>query len=110
LLNELCENLDIKNKKIDNQMLFPSVMKFRLSPFSLAFLTPRQMHPANWAKEEERKRKRNKHLKDIPTTDIYECHKCGNRKCTVDQVQIRGADEPMTLIIVCVVCYNTFTK
>lgn len=43
---------------------------------------------------------------NIYTTDLYECKKCKNRKCTLYQQQTRSADEPMTTFITCTICKN----
>ena len=42
------------------------------------------------------------------TTDMYQCSKCKNRKCTVSMAQTRSADEPMTIFVTCQVCGKTF--
>ena len=47
---------------------------------------------------------------NMATTDLYKCYKCGERKATSYQMQVRSADEPMTIFVTCLVCYNTFTK
>ena len=39
-------------------------------------------------------------------TDIFECGKCRQRKCTYFQMQTRSADEPMTTFVNCLVCGN----
>eukprot|EP01080_Neovahlkampfia_damariscottae_P005070 gene5070-8670_t len=39
-------------------------------------------------------------------TDIFECGKCKQRKCTYFQMQTRSADEPMTTFVNCLVCGN----
>lgn len=37
-------------------------------------------------------------------TDMFQCGKCKQRKCTYYQMQTRSADEPMTTFVTCVVC------
>ena len=37
-------------------------------------------------------------------TDLLKCSKCGQRKCTYNQVQTRSADEPMTTFVLCLNC------
>eukprot|EP00923_Selenidium_pygospionis_P033672 GHVN01059069.1.p1 GENE.GHVN01059069.1~~GHVN01059069.1.p1 ORF type:complete len:227 (+),score=43.13 GHVN01059069.1:3-683(+) len=39
-------------------------------------------------------------------TDQFKCGKCGKRKATYYQLQIRSADEPMTTFVTCIVCGN----
>lgn len=107
---EICKNLDVSNKIIDNTTLLPSVSKLAMDPFYVAFLTPSQIHPERWAPILKKKAERERTQENIPTTDLYKCYKCGNRKCKASQMQTRGADEPMTIFVTCIVCYNTFTK
>ena len=39
-------------------------------------------------------------------TDLLQCGKCKQRKCTYNQVQTRSADEPMTTFVYCNNCGN----
>lgn len=109
-LDDICKNLDIHNTYINNQSLLPAVLNFMIEAFYVAFLSPTQMHPDNWKDELRKIEEKAKTHENIPTTDLYKCYKCGNRKCKASQVQTRGADEPMTIFVTCIVCYNTFTK
>jgi len=43
---------------------------------------------------------------NIYTTDIYECYRCHNRRCTIEIIQTRSADEPATTFVNCIVCGN----
>lgn len=49
-------------------------------------------------------------LKNVPTTDIYKCYKCGQRKCTYVEQQTRSLDEPHTIFVRCMnpICGNTW--
>lgn len=105
-LNEICENLDINN----NQTLLPKILNGFIEPFTIAFFAPHEIHPEKWKKQIEKQIQTRKLIDDIPTTDLYGCYTCGARKSTVRQIQIRCADEPMTLFITCTVCHNTYTK
>mmetsp|Transcript_8328 Transcript_8328/g.17810 ORF Transcript_8328/g.17810 Transcript_8328/m.17810 type:complete len:315 (+) Transcript_8328:22-966(+) len=40
------------------------------------------------------------------STDMFQCGKCKQRKCTYYQMQTRSADEPMTTFVTCTVCGN----
>lgn len=40
----------------------------------------------------------------MATTDLYQCNKCKNRKCSIWQKQTKSADEPMTTFVLCAVC------
>jgi len=40
------------------------------------------------------------------STDMFQCGKCKQRKCTYYQMQTRSADEPMTTFVTCTNCNN----
>ena len=70
------------------------------------YLTPQQKCPDTW----DAIMKKNEFIEDkknnIYTTDIYECFKCHKRRCTIEIIQTRSADEPATTFVNCVVCGN----
>lgn len=39
-------------------------------------------------------------------TDMFQCGKCKQKKCTYYQLQTRSCDEPMTTFVTCTVCNN----
>lgn len=39
-------------------------------------------------------------------TDMFQCGKCKQKKCTYSQLQTRSCDEPMTTFVTCTVCGN----
>lgn len=39
-------------------------------------------------------------------TEIFQCSRCKERKCTYYQLQTRSCDEPMTTFVTCTVCGN----
>jgi DNA-directed RNA polymerase subunit M/transcription elongation factor TFIIS len=68
------------------------------------YQTPQQKCPDIW----DSVVKKNEFIEDkknnIYTTDIYECYQCHNRRCTIEIIQTRSADEPATTFVNCVVC------
>jgi hypothetical protein len=106
MLDEIINNLNIKN----NPTLLPNILNGTIEPFKIAFFSPHQIHPLKWKKEIDKQIETAKLRDDVPTTDLYKCYKCGARRSIVHQVQIRCADEPMTLFITCIECNNTYTK
>jgi len=38
------------------------------------------------------------------STSLFTCKKCGSKKCTYYELQIRSADEPATIFITCLEC------
>ena len=81
--------------------------RIKESPQSVAFMTPQEMNPSQWAYLTEQKQKRDKYLTTQTmksTTDVYTCFKCKKNECTYYQLQTRSADEPMTTFVTCVNC------
>jgi DNA-directed RNA polymerase subunit M/transcription elongation factor TFIIS len=107
-LRNICANLDIHNKRINNQTLVPSLINGTLDGAFIPFLKPEQIHPVRWMKELEKRRIEEEANNNTKVTDMYKCHKCGDRKCTTVQMQTRSADEPMTIFVTCLTCKNTF--
>ena len=108
-INDLCVNLDPHNKRINNHSLRGSLIEGGLDPHFVAFMDPRQLHPARWSKELDKQRNIEDANNNKKVTDIYQCRKCHDRKSTTTQMQTRSADEPMTIFVTCLTCYNTFT-
>jgi DNA-directed RNA polymerase subunit M/transcription elongation factor TFIIS len=108
-ISDICVNLDSNNKRINNQSLRESLMQGGLDPHFVAFMNPQQLHPARWTKELEKQRNIEDANNNKKVTDIYKCYKCHNRNSTTTQMQTRSADEPMTIFVTCLTCYNTFT-
>lgn len=108
-VSDICDNIDINNKRINNQTLNSSLKDGGLDPYFVAFMSPHQLHPARWSKELEKRRNAEMADSNKKVTDIYKCRKCGDRKSTTSQMQTRSADEPMTIFVTCLTCYNTFT-
>lgn len=102
-------NLDVTSR-LNNKTLKPSVLQEIINPRLIAFLSPDQMHPESWAPILKKIKFRETTENNMATTDLYECNKCNERKCKVTTLQLRGADEPQTLFITCLVCFSTFLK
>lgn len=108
-IQDICCNLDPNNTRIDNKTLRKSILNGYIDPYYIAFMTPQQIHPMRWSKELDKQRNLEEANNNKKVTDIYKCRKCGERKSTTSQMQLRSADEPMTIFVTCLVCYNTFT-
>ena len=94
---------------IDNPALLDKIRNKEILPHKLAFMTAKELFPEKWAQLVEDQQKRAEALSELQvgkTTDQYKCGRCGNRKCTYYELQIRSADEPMTIFITCTNCGN----
>lgn len=102
-------NLDTTSR-LKNTTFKHSVLKGLINPKLIAFLSPEQTHPESWSLILNKINFRVNTENNMATTDLYKCYKCGERKCKVTELQLRGADESGTLFITCLSCYNTFLK
>lgn len=105
--DKLC---DIKINLQKSSTLLKNLQDGNIKPQTIAFLSPSQICPEVWRDLLLKMQKKAERENNFPTTDLYECRKCHQRKCIVRELQTRSADEPMTKFITCCNCYNTFTK
>ena len=106
-LNNIISNItDTKN--INNKTLREDLLNKKINPSYIAFMSPAQLHPEKWIYWVKKKEYKELRENSIAYSDAYKCFKCGERKCKVTQAQTRGADEPMTTFVTCLICYNTF--
>lgn len=104
----LC-NLDPKDP-IDNKTLIGDIKSNKINPQIVAFLPPQDVHPERWKGVISKINLKEEKKKNMATTDLYQCHKCKERKCSMIELQLRGLDEPMTRIITCLVCGHVMKK
>ena len=109
-INDICANIDPKNKRIANNTLRISLKNGHINPYFVPFLSFDQVHPSRWKDILDKKASIENELNNIKVSDIYKCYKCGCRRTKTSQMQTRSADEPMTIFVTCLDCYNTFTK
>jgi DNA-directed RNA polymerase subunit M/transcription elongation factor TFIIS len=106
ILNIL-ENLDPKSK-LKNKTLLSNILYDHIDSSHVGFLSPNQIDPEKWVDIIKKKEYREWRENNISYSDAYKCSKCGQRKSKVSLAQTRSADEPMTIFVSCLVCYNTF--
>lgn len=107
-LNDLCVNLDIDNKNVENYTLLPSVIDGTLYSYFLAFFSYDVLHPKKWASLHLKKKIHDEAVNSLQTTDIYQCSRCKERKFKITEIQLRSIDESVSRICQCMVCYKTF--
>jgi len=109
-LQDIIQNINPDNHRVHNLTLRRSLISGHVNPYSVPFMSPSQMHPIRWKDLLDKKSVMDNASDNVRGTDLYKCNKCGNRKAKTSQMQTRSADEPMTIFITCLVCYNTFTR
>lgn len=98
----------IKNISMNPEIL-ENINRGAIKPRMLAYLKPSQLFPEKWSKLLAKKQLKEETENNLPTTDIYKCFKCDQRRCTIRYLQTRSSDEPMTIFVTCCNCHNTFT-
>ena len=92
----------LKNPEIVNK-----INNGTIKASEIAYKSHQDLYPDKWESQLEKKKQRieNKYFPKIEaSTDAYTCRKCKKNRCTYYQVQIRSADEPMTVFIRCISC------
>ena len=108
-LYDVIANLDATSS-VENNTFKTALLNGELNAQQVAFLKPQDLHPERWKEIVRKVKLREEKKKNIATTDLYTCKKCGEKKCQVTEMQTRGLDEPMTKFITCLVCNNVFKK
>jgi hypothetical protein len=101
-------NLD-PTSYIGSTALFEHLKSGTYTASDIGSLGAYEMYPEKWKYMIEIQLKRDKHLLEGGTdleyaTDMFKCSRCGKRKCRYYEMQTRGADEPMTVFIKCLIC------
>jgi len=78
-------------------------------PKKLAFLKPEELNPEKFEKIIKKKEIEEHKKNNKATTNAFKCSKCGKRKCTVEEKQIRSGDEPATVFVECKECGHKFS-
>jgi DNA-directed RNA polymerase subunit M/transcription elongation factor TFIIS len=101
-------NID-KESYIDNSRLIDRMKDEEFEPHELPFMSRETIFPERWRLLIDNKMKKDMHvIEEKPTamTSEFRCGKCKKRECVYQELQVRSADEPMTLFITCLNCGN----
>lgn len=94
---------------LKNEDIIQKIKTKKIKMKELSLMSHKEICPEKWKNLIEAKIKRDKNMTSIDlsaATDEFKCYKCKKRKCTYYQLQTRGADEPMTTFVTCLVCGN----
>jgi DNA-directed RNA polymerase subunit M/transcription elongation factor TFIIS len=103
-------NID-KKSYIANQRLLTRLNENEFKPHDIPFMKPNTMFPEVWRELVELKFKRDEKLGEMtlqPMTDQFKCAKCKNRNIVYYEKQLRSADEPSTVFLVCLNCSHSW--
>ena len=106
---DILKNLDSTNS-VANLTLKDAINTGSLDPQKIAFLSPQELHPDRWDLLIRKNKLREEKKRNMAVTDIYQCFRCKGRRCSMIELQLRSADEPMTKIITCLDCYSVMKK
>lgn len=101
-------NID-PNSYLNNSRLVTRLKEHEFLPHELPFMTPDSVFPEKWKQiMDERVKKELNVFDEKPQsmTNQFKCGKCKKRECIYQELQLRSADEPMTLFITCLNCGN----
>ena len=92
-----------------NDKLTQMVISGDIKAHELAFMSHHEMLPEKWDELIKAKsiRDKSKFEQNIEAmTDTFTCRKCKSKKCSYYQQQVRSSDEPMTIFVQCLQCFN----
>jgi transcription elongation factor S-II len=104
VISNLKEDSYIENIKLKQRLLEKEFL-----PHEISDMRPEDMFPEAWRAIIDDKMKRDEHVfeeKPAAMTTQFKCGKCKKRECIYQELQLRSADEPMTLFITCLNCGN----
>lgn len=96
---------------INNAGLLQRVKAGEVKPHDVPFMKPQDAFPERWREVVELKTQKDEYaatVKPVAMTDEYRCKRCKKRECVYQELQLRSADEPATIIITCISCSHTW--
>ena len=94
---------------VQNNRLLARLKESEFLPHEVPFMTPDAIFPEKWKQIIDERMKRELNVfdeKPQAMTNQFKCGKCKKRECIYQELQLRSADEPMTLFITCLNCGN----
>lgn len=111
-VRQVHDNLDPKSY-IGNTCLLERLNTGQITVEALAEASPQELFPDNWQSLVDEKRRRDEIQYSSTAqamTDKYTCRKCGSKKITYYDLQIRSADEGFTTFFTCLGCGAKWKK
>ena len=98
---------DYGDSQIDYQLLMDNIKSGVIDLDNIAKCQPHDLLPEKWNVYMDDKNKRDDNVcnsKQLAKTDMFKCSKCKKRECSYYELQVRSADESMTVFITCLNC------
>lgn len=106
LTRHIINNIDPESY-VGNRSLKNRLIGGEIDPAKIVDMSPQELFPEHWDKMVQEKKRRDEIQYSSTTqamTDAYKCRKCGSRKITYYDLQIRSADEGFTTFYTCLGC------
>ena len=103
-------NLD-PSSYVGNTSLLQRVREELIAPHEIAHMQPMDVYPERWKEVVELKVQRDEYaatVKPVAMSNEYRCSRCKKNDCVYQELQLRSADEPATIIITCISCSHTW--
>lgn len=94
---------------VQNVRLLKRLQDDEFAPHDVAVMSRENMFPERWRFIMEEYMKKTMHIfdeKPEAMTNEFKCGKCKKRECVYKEMQVRSADEPMTVFVTCLNCGN----
>jgi DNA-directed RNA polymerase subunit M/transcription elongation factor TFIIS len=101
-------NLD-KTSYLQNTTLIDRLLDKEFVPHDISFMKPDNTFPEKWNDLMDLKYKMEQNMlndKQVAKTDQFKCFKCKKNECSYYELQVRSADESMTIFVTCLNCGN----
>jgi len=92
-----------------NTHILDQINNETIQSHTVAFMTHQELRPEKWDELIKRKSIIDQHKFEgnvEASTDTFTCRKCKSKRCTYMTIQVRSADEPMTIFVTCLDCGN----
>ena len=107
----ICDNLN-PTSYVKNVHLLDRMKNKEFLPHDLSIMTKDRVHPEMWRNIIDTQVRKDLHIYDQKVeamTDQYLCMRCKGRKVVYREIQLRSADEPMSIFFSCISCGNRWT-
>lgn len=98
-----------KDCYVNNKRLITRLKEKEFPPHAIPFMEVENIFPEVWEEIIDRRMKKDMHIyesKPQAMTNEFKCGKCKKNECVYQELQVRSADEPMTIFITCLNCGN----
>lgn len=106
----LCRNLDINDESVKNNFLLQSITGGKYNSYDIAFMPSYLIHPKRYEIIFQKMLREDDAKYNMPTVEWDPCDECKNTTYRKYDRQMRSADEPVTIFIVCSNCGKTYMQ